>query len=65
MFFINQRQSVKLTLCPTKEIVVILKNSSVVYRVLFALPVSLTPYRILPVRVGSDVRSYSKIVWGV
>ena len=63
MFFITKRHSVKVTLCPTKEIVVIVKNSSLLYRVLFAIPVRISPYVILPVRVGKDIRSYSKIVW--
>lgn len=42
----------------------LLKNNSVLYRVLSALPVCLSPYRIIAVRVGSDTRSYSILAWG-
>ena len=63
--FLTKRQSVKVTLSPTKEIVMLLKNNSVLYRVLVSIPVRFTPYRIMAVRVGSDTRSYSILAWGV
>lgn len=42
----------------------LLKNNSVLYRVLSALPVRFTPYRIIAVRVGNNYFSHSKVVWG-
>jgi hypothetical protein len=48
---------------PVKRIIKKIRKDSVLFRILSKIPMSISPFRLINVRVGSDVLNHVAIVW--
>jgi hypothetical protein len=48
---------------PVKRIIKTIHRNTMLFRILSKLPLAISPFRLIAVRVGSDYLNYYSIVW--
>jgi hypothetical protein len=59
----NQGDCMKTKAKPVKRSLKVIHRNTMLFRILSKLPLAISPFRLIAVRVGSDYLNYYSIVW--